>query len=215
MGQRLVMQVFESKESKDPIAVCYYHWDGYTTSTLADIRNWIRAYESLSEGDTLLRVVKAFELMNQDAVKAAKAAIKNTLESGAFDGYPYYPEIDIAGLDEEGLAKMKELYPDVVFAASTNRNCGIISVTKREMVKSLSYAEAVANITLDDRTFVFDAYCPMDKESYRRVFEEEPHFSGYTKFNPDQRFGWDQIDTVIEKMQAPVACDGILYLLIE
>ena len=185
MGQRLVIHCEKGGEE---IANCYYHWSGYSDSSVERVQQVIHSLEKFaSETDPALRCVKAF----QDYDESFFHIIDNAA-----------PEKMTAILVEKDLEEAKKRWPDQVFRAQGNRNTGLISITKETMAESTKWEEAAAHINLDDETFYIDAFWFEDEDSYQDYWqaEENMDFETYVQqdrvydFDASDIYSWKQID---------------------
>ena len=119
MGQRLNMEIYHKGEC---IANAYYHWSAYTCSALTTIKDALYKYEERKK-----------EATNKDGdIDYTLLAIRMLEDTGS-------------GFNKESIKFAKEMYPDLIFNMSKNRNEGITSIDEKNMDETRNYEEGRVN----------------------------------------------------------------------
>lgn len=134
MGQRLNIEIVNSKEKGDVLANCYYHWSGYTSSSLLLVGIVF---------DVLKPMVKEYGITKKMAI--------NVLEETG------------ATLTSEELDEVNKLYPGEFSLedVTVNRNNGLINITSEGINETRRWEEARVTVYAEDDKISFDAlwYC--------------------------------------------------------
>jgi hypothetical protein len=140
MGQRLNIEI---KNNEKFLANCYYHWSGYTTSSLELTKEIINCVE------------------NNNVKPDVNGAIKVLRETGATFSKPAWDKAK-----EENIVSGDYLeYCD--------RDNGIIAVTDLEMKETRAWEEGRITINIENKTFDFKCATEKDliedEEMWKRV----------------------------------------------
>lgn len=122
MGQRLNIEI---KNSEGVLANAYYHWAGYTSSSLELTKQCIEFIKEKNPGNDL------------------KAAIKVLEATGAAFGAPAW-----GNAVSEGLVKG-------AFKGCADRNSGLIGAAISDIKETRTWEEGRIEINIEDRTFDF------------------------------------------------------------
>lgn len=133
MGQRLNLEIHSNGKL---LANCYYHWSGFTSS-------------SMELADIVLENYDEIMAMNiSDTTKAV--LLLQTTGAGLM----------VNDIDNELEFALKNLPPEdleqVVLKQSDGRNKGLISITEEEMEKTQQWEEARITIYLDEKRVDLD-----------------------------------------------------------
>lgn len=137
MGQRLTIEI---KDDNKTIAVIYYHWSAYFSSTIYELKavkdDIVRAKENGQ--DILLSIIDGLEQ-----------------RGGGL------------GIDPDTRALAKEKYPNREFTMDINRNDGLIFLAEKDIEDTLDWSEGWASIdieteeVLDDVDLEMYNYCSL------------------------------------------------------
>ena len=121
MGQRLIMEIYENRDSEKPLLNVYYHWSAYTIAAYMEANNFIESlYNRVERTDSLLLdCVIALELVG-------------------------------ARLTENERSEIKKLYNYDAREDNINRNNGLIAFTEKGMTESKEYGEGYIEIFLQE-----------------------------------------------------------------
>ena len=184
MGQRLVVRIFEDantawKEGNDKdnsLCSIYYHWSGYSTSSLIELNKIVNAMsEELEENSVGKRV---YTSESKDAkvkivlpnFKLIKFLSETTDENIKLDEVDRIQLIQFlikslervgARIDFDEYNILPKLYKDIEFIKEEeelDRNNGLIAITESEQDKYGAYAEGYAYIYLKQRVVETDIF---------------------------------------------------------
>ena len=189
MGQRLVIHCMNGNEE---LANCYYHWSGYTDSTISHVQQVIHSLEKKkAEKDLTLRCVRAFQDYEDSFL--------HVIDKNA----PEKMTAILTGKDKE---EAKNRWPGKRFKKNGDRNTGLISITEEGMEESSNWSEADAFIDLANKTFRINAFNYADEADYEEYYKDEdgPSFETYVnqdnvlEFDADEEYDWKFIDEYAE-----------------
>lgn len=126
MGQRLVISVKRNFEDKKDLCKIYYHWSGYSSSSLERAKDIIdfmitNNCDKLSDSEVILKLIRHLE------------------EDGG-------------GITNSDLEYVKKLYPNETFKEEwVNRNLGIIAVSEEIQADIQSWSEGDVVISINDK----------------------------------------------------------------
>ena len=149
MGQRLVLSIYKDDVK---LANAYYHWSGYTGSTVYLI-------------DQILTKPDTQALMNK--IKASVDKKQNVL------GAIRLLELTEARLTAEDEAAMNQFAPNEFFEIANDRNDGLIQFTEGQMEAADDWAEATASIDVTKEIVTFDAFFVDDRSVVINEYEYE------------------------------------------
>lgn len=136
MGQRLCLQI---NRNRKPVANAYYHWSGYTLSSMALLEQ-VYSYLSdhMDDEDKKLVAIRALE--------STGAGIEK------YDG-------EISDYD---ILKRVTKYKDVDFSIGNDRNDGLIACFPKSMQGLYDASEEYCSIDMDTLLIDFDVLCHYD-----------------------------------------------------
>lgn len=179
MGQRLVINVFENKESEKEIANIYYHWSGYSYTAMNEMYNLLTRFDESEYESNIEKIV--------DAVQRNKYILpydnKNTYGSISIKDYEIF----------------KEKYPDfkIVNKERINRNQGLVAITEETMESHLGWAEMISTVYLDELqcdigSILYSPYFElMDDEYLPQTKLSEDEIKSNEKYNKN-KLDWDE-----------------------
>jgi hypothetical protein len=144
MGQRLNIEIFNNGEL---LANCYYHWSGYTTSSMELTKIILENYD---------------RIMALDLYIETKAILLLQLTNGGLMVNDRDDELEYAleTLPPQDLEKIE-------LKRSINRNEGLISITENNMEETRQWEEARITIYLDTKKIDFDNVWISDREGWQ------------------------------------------------
>lgn len=179
MGQRLVINVYEHDSDPDPLLNVYYHWSAYSTTSLMEAANFLESYNEIEHTEVkIIDLIQAFEKLGARVSNADDVVYID-------DTYGY--ETNPIGI---------------------NRNNGLIACTEKTMAKSISYAEGVIDIYIDDGYLNSNCFYVW----YREDLEDEEQIVRARENLESIRF--DRLDFVIMFLINAVA-DGVNVMEVE
>jgi hypothetical protein len=137
MGQRLNIEI---KNNKNVLANCYYHWSGFTTSSLKLTKKII---EYLKVNNVSNDVKGAIELLYHTGASFTKQSWENAKNDKLIEGD--YKEI-------------------------ADRNNGLIGVSESDIKKTQSWEEGRIEINIENKTFKFDCAFEKDYIDYDEIW---------------------------------------------
>lgn len=136
--------VINIQKNNKSIATAYYHWSGYTFSSAEITAQAIDKYYQLKEENPQI-----------DDLNLAVEML-------------YATE---AGLTDDAINHFGTQITNITHAI--NRNCGLIDLTPEEMENSISWAEGLATLDLDNEMVDWDVFFfEGDKEQFEEVKED-------------------------------------------
>jgi hypothetical protein len=129
MGQRLNIEI---KLNNKLLANCYYHWSGYTTSSLKLTKQII---EYLKNNNVSYDIKGAIELLNCTGASFNKQSWENAKKEGLV--YGNYEKV-------------------------ADRNNGLIGVSEIDIKETRSWEEGRIEINIENKTFKFDCVSEKD-----------------------------------------------------
>lgn len=134
----------EIKNGETELANCYYHWSAYTSSALEITRMIIDAYYDSNE------------------IVGVKMAVNLLEQTGG----------GVNAEERSNIEKEPEKFGYITFKEASDRNEGLISVTKHGMEETREWEEGRVTIDLDSETFCFDVLWYYSEEEYNDEFDE-------------------------------------------
>jgi hypothetical protein len=122
MGQRLNLEI---KTNDKVLANAYYHWSGYTTSSLEITKS---AIQFILNNEIKLDVESAIKILEHTGASFNDKAWKNALDSGIVKGE---------------------------FKECQGRNAGLIGVTESDMKETRVWEEGRIEINIENKSFRF------------------------------------------------------------
>ena len=159
MGQRLNLEIVINDET---VANAYYHWSGYTSSSLELAMAVLNNMDGvLSEYSNECDIVKAIRLL--ESTGAGLTASEKRYVS------------------ENMKVQNKEL------ADCNGRNEGLIAVSEQGMGETRNWEEARVTIDITNECVVFSAICVLDFDEYKDIYSDEDDVDDLEKvtFNYD------------------------------
>lgn len=177
MGQRLTIQVYNNQNSEESLATIYYHWSGYTTSSLHELENLIATYRKTSQKFNRRGALYAAVLEQGGGIEDwAKDSLENLNNPKIgqkekdimLANYNDFKET--LDLDPE----IKELYENV--QVSANRNDGLISFTQKAQEDTMYWSEGSIKLYLDEEAFDFEVFISLSPEEF---YDDYKDWSNY------------------------------------
>lgn len=141
MGQRLVAEIYNGNQR---LANAYYHWSGYTISSI----------------DILEQIVDYLE--QHDYMPPTEMLAIRALEATG------------AGLVGSSREYMQQEYPNIIFQECLGRSEGMIAITEEQMSDYFMWNEGFFKIDISNKTVAFDVcWGNYSLEESNRYFEEE------------------------------------------
>lgn len=140
MGQRLNIEIIENGKV---LANAYYHWSGYTSSSLELTQEILEAIEKINYEDRVINAIKLLEEtgagLTDNEIEYAKNYIKN------FDKY--------------------------TFKACAGRNDGLIAISDKGIKETEYWEEARVEINLTNKIVNFKAVRESTKEEFEEDYD--------------------------------------------
>lgn len=143
MGQRLNLEI---RDNDKVLANAYYHWYGYTGSSL----------------DLLKIVVEKYR--NADAIGGVKLAVELLSATGA----------GFNDEEVERVKKIPE-FAGIELQPAVNRNEGLLAITQEGIEETQRYAEETVIFDIGTEEIDFGLYFGYDKDDYIERFSEEEY----------------------------------------
>lgn len=134
MGQRLVVSVKRNFGDEKSLCKIYYHWSGYTTS-------------SMEETIKIINHLNQFDNIEKMSDKEIQLSLIRFCESngGGIDG----PDVDY----------IKKLFPNESFIEKGyNRNNGLIAISDKDQQDMQGWSEGDVEIGINDKKVGFHVY---------------------------------------------------------
>lgn len=149
MGQRLNIEIFNNGEL---LANCYYHWSGFTTSSMEITKIILENYDAI---------------MNMEISNLSKAILLLQKTNGGLMVNDRDNELKFAleNLPPQDLEKIE-------LKRSINRNEGLISITENNMEETRQWEEARITIYLDTKKIDFDNVYISDREGWQENYPD-------------------------------------------
>lgn len=175
MGQRLVVKCIYDKEL---IATIYYHWSGFTIS-------------SLEETKSILDSLDLSKFYNEESKEDIIFQLINYLEKNGGG-------VDV---DDRGLAK--ECFSEYNFSTNVDRNCGLLAFSPDNMESMINIAEGIVEINFDTCKIHNDVLAEYDIDDYLEYFCDGNDENLYI---PSLDFdlidiGFNDLEDVIERLK--------------
>ena len=149
MGQRLNIEIFNNGEL---LANCYYHWSGFTTSSMEITKIILENYDAI---------------MNMEISNLSKAILLLQKTNGGLMVNVRDNELQFAleNLPPQDLEKIE-------LKRSINRNEGLISITENNMEETRQWEEARITIYLDTKKIDFDNVYISDRKGWQEDYPD-------------------------------------------
>lgn len=175
MGQRLNLEI---KNNKEVLANCYFHWSGFSSSSLNLTKQVI---EYVSTHEVSADVKGAIEVLEGIGASfnrfAFDEAVKLGVISGTFEKYSLKRGVDI------------------------DRNNGLIAIDKKGMKETEDWEEGRVSINIEDKTFYFKCYSENDYNDDEEIWERiKDLFLPITIKDRIWNISFDEIDYLIEQI---------------
>lgn len=173
MGQRLNIEIVD--RNGEGIANAYYHWSGYTSSSLELLKQVVSYYEDNKE-----------KFVKNGKLDKTLIAVRMLEATGA--GTCNFPEDRNTKEGKESKDKeiLKEKYPNETFRDGIDRNEGLISVSEEGMDQTRSWEEARIDVNIDTEHISFGVYYDADEEEL--AYEVDP----------EEEMDEDELDAAIQ-----------------
>lgn len=182
MGQRLIIKVYEDKNSMDEYrkgAICsiYYHWSAYSISALYEAKNLVEAIrDELEEGKAPRQIITSkvdgftkesnmrFNLPNYNVAnflqqKDSNIKLTDDDKESLIDFLIRVVEKLGIRVDEDDHKNMTELYPNIKFSQENlNRSTGLIAFTEEAQKSQMDWCEGLVEIYLREQEINSDVY---------------------------------------------------------
>ena len=203
MGERLVVKI---KENGKTLGSVYYHWSAYASSSLYELQ---MLKDILLDKPVQRSVVKIskdkgieFETLQADPRPDLTDPIEKLINVLAVFG---------GGLDRKDAEFAKTKYPGKELPLVSNRNNGLVSISKEEIKKSCDIAEGFGYVDLTNKTvgtdcfFCFETPEQFDDEwAYTpKIVESKYNFAELT---------FDEIDETLEWFNETTKNEDVLFL---
>ena len=206
MGQRLNIEI---KKGDQLLANCYYHWSGYSESSLLLTKKIIDEFEDIKEENDLIRAIMLLQLTGAGITRPTLGYLLKNI-----------PNFDME----------EEVYTDNPFGEykihfSRDRNEGLIEVTEERMKETRSWEEGRITIHIDTKTFDFDVIwkyeSEADKKEWEGCYEKKIKDLPTLEF-PFENIEFEQIDNMLSMVENIKAnskghfkdSNGVVYSLI-
>lgn len=140
MGQRLNVEI---KENEKVLANAYYHWSGYTSSSIYITQKILESIESVNYKNKIVRAIKLLE----------------TTGAGLTDGEKIYAETHIKKYDKYN------------FGECTGRNDGLIAISEKGIKETESWEEARVEIDIKNKKINFKAIWKQTREEIEEDYD--------------------------------------------
>lgn len=141
MGQRLNIEI---KENGKVLANAYYHWSGFTSSSLELTELILTNINSVKYKDKTVKAIKLLETTGAGLTDIERSFGQKTIKD----------------------------YSTYDFAECTGRNDGLISISEKGIEITQLWEDARVEINLDSETVKFDAIQRYTKEEYIKNYED-------------------------------------------
>jgi len=153
MGQRLNLEIAENGKT---LANAYYHWSGYTTSSLEVTQFILDNIDNISYENRVINAVKLLE----------------TTGAGLTDEEMEYIKKNIPEAEE------------IPFDKAVSRNAGLTAVSEKGIEETRNWEEARVTVDLAAKTVNFQALFKYDsKEEYEEVCESTCKYPVHEKID--------------------------------
>lgn len=143
MGQRLNLEIIENGKV---LANAYYHWKGYTSSSLEITQEVLGHIREVSYENRIINAVKLLEVT----------------EAGLTDEEKEYLLTNVPGADK------------ISFKNAVNRNIGLIAVSEKGIEETRKWEDARITIDLSSEIINFRAICKYDSiKAYEKAYKKE------------------------------------------
>jgi hypothetical protein len=144
MGQRLNVEI---KENGEVLANAYYHWSGYTSSSLEITEFILTQIDKTNYENRIINAIKLLEATGAGLTKDEK---------------------------EFGL-KYIDKFNEYEFINATDRNDGLLAISPKGIEETEQWEEARVEINLYTKTINFGAVWTETKEEYIDDYSEEDY----------------------------------------
>ena len=194
MGQRLNIEIVKGSKL---LANSYYHWSGFTSSSIALLKEIQEFMKENKNEDDLLYAIKILE-----STGAGLTDNEVSDEEIEFARTYYNREYFKKWLERVSQSQRKiaqNLYPNETFSECCGRNNGLIAITDAEMDNTRSWEEARATIDLETSLINFQVLWDCSVEEFRKNYEKEPTIKAI-----DLDFGkltFDDLDCILNMLK--------------
>lgn len=199
MGQRLNIEI---KSKNKIVANCYYHWSGYSLSSLKLTKKIIDGFDKVREENAILYAIRLLGLTGAGLTREGFSYLYKNIEN--FDICEQIPS--------DNPFSIKYKYP-----ISLSRDEGMIEIEEKYMEENRKWEEGRITIDIDNKTFDFDVLFHISKEDVEKNYSDE-NWNDSIKL---KNILFAEIDFYIEKISRKVECedynftvDGNFYSLI-
>ena len=177
MGQRLNIEI---KKKDKVLANCYYHWSGYSQTSLDLTKKIIDGFDKYKDENN--DVLKAIKLLQETEAGLTREAIHYL--------YKNIENFDIS-------TGTKGMFGTYDYILVRNRNDGLLEITEEGMEENRKWEEGRITINIDEQTFDFDV---LYHAHYEDEVEKYSNYDGELKnipFNKIDEF-IETVNTIIE-----------------
>lgn len=144
MGQRLNIEI---KKKDKVIANCYYHWSGFSNSSLELAKLIIDKFDTVHEENDVIEAIMLLQLTGAGITRPAISYL-----------YKNIPNFD---LEEE--IKTNNPWGEYKLHLSKGRDEGLIGITEKEMDDTRRWEEGRITIDVTNKTFDFEVFGKTDE----------------------------------------------------
>lgn len=144
MGQRLNIEI---KKNDKVIANCYYHWSGFSNSSLELAKLIIDKFDTVHEENDVIEAIMLLQLTGAGITRPAISYL-----------YKNIPNFD---LEEE--IKTNNPWGEYKLHLSKGRDEGLIGITEKEMDDTRRWEEGRITIDVTNKTFDFEVFGKTDE----------------------------------------------------
>lgn len=169
MGQRLNIEIVKGSKL---LANSYYHWSGYSSSSI-ELLKVIKKYIDNNENkDDLLYAIKMLESTGAGLTdnQVSDEEIKFAKIYYAPDHFDKWIKRVLASQ----LKTAQTLYPNETFNECQGRNTGLIAITQEEMDNTRDWEEARVTIDLETSIIDYGAVYEESVEEFIKWYDKEP-----------------------------------------
>lgn len=185
MGQRLNIEI---KKGDKLLANSYYHWSGYSESSLVLTKRIIDKFEDVKEENDLIKAIMLLQL-------TGAGITRQTIDY-------LYKNIPNFNLEEE--VNPDDPFGEYKLHLTNGRNEGLIEVTEERMKETRSWEEGRITIHIDTKTFDFDVIwkheSDEDKKEWEECYEKKIKDLPTLEF-PFENIKFEQIDNMLAMVE--------------
>lgn len=182
MGQRLIIKVYEDRDSMDEYrkgAICsiYYHWSAYSMSALYEAKNLVEAIrDTLEDGEVPRKAI-----LDKIQCEKRQLNIKIGMPNRNLTDFLQHKNSDIElsdddkeslvdflikvvekigiRVDEDDWKNLEKKYPNIKFSKENlNRSTGLIAFTEEAQQSQMNWCEGLVEIYLREQEIDSDVY---------------------------------------------------------